>query len=187
MYPYNIFRQEAGVSAEAEKNENKPQRKNKKKPQDKRPQTPPSSQKPPSNMPRPSIIDEKILDMILEAIADERGDAEYYAKLTHMAKSQEEKNILNGIRMDEQKHEKIFRRIYSMLTGKEASVETKLKKVGNNLRDEYRKSVFEELETVEFYKKMYIALKSQDIRNMLYDIITDEQSHATKLTYLLTT
>ena len=185
MYPYNIFKQsDTELIMEREANNRKPPKKQNNKRPPRKPHQEKPHQKPENPMPKPNIIDEKILDMILEAISEERGVAEYYATLMKMARSQDEKNILNEIRIDEQKHEKIFRRIYYMLTGKEVLVEPAVKTVSNNIRDEYKKSIFEELEMVEFYKKLYIAIKNQEIRIMLYDVITDEQSHAIKLTYL---
>lgn len=189
MYPYNIFKQsDAALNIEGGIDSRRPQKKssnnNKRQPPQRKQPQEKQQQKPVSSIPSSGVIDEKILDMVLEAIADERGYTEYYTKLMKMAKSQDEKNILNEIRIDGQKHEKIFRRIYYILTGKEVLVETEVKSIGNNIKDEYKKSIFRELETVEFHKKLHVVMKNQDLRNMLYDVITDKQAHAIKLTYL---
>lgn len=134
--------------------------------------------------PMPSITDEKVVDMILEAIRNEKCDVIYFTKLMKMCRSEEEKNILYEIKIDDQKHERIFRRIYYKAVCKEPLVKVEVRNIGFDIRKEYNKSIFEKLKTVEFYKKLYFIIKNPEVRNMLYDIITDEQSHAIKLTYL---
>lgn len=134
--------------------------------------------------PIPSIIDDKVIDIILESLKNEKRDILYYTKLIKICKSEEEKNILHEIRVDDQKHEKIFRQVYYKAVYKEPLIKVEVRNIGFDISKEYNKLIFEKLKTVEFYKKLYFIIKNPEVGNMLFDIITDEQCHAIKLTYL---
>lgn len=130
------------------------------------------------------IIDDRLVELILAAIEDKRCCISYYTKLLKMAKLEEEKSIINEIRIDEHKHEKLLNKIYFSITGMHCKGHVKEINLCNNIKKEYKKSIFEELKSTEYYKKLYIGIKSQDIKNILYDLITDEQGHSIKLIYL---
>lgn len=54
-----------------------------------------------------------------------------------------------------------------------------------SLRDMLTESLFEELDSVEFYRDIMSNVETPSVREILFEIITDEQSHAQIINYLL--
>lgn len=130
------------------------------------------------------MADKKILDMLLLALKDESKDQNYYEQLSKKVDNKEDAKILRQISLDEQKHYKYFAQIYKRLTGKNPSVQFEKAEVGNNIVGEFAQAIFEELGAVEFYLRLMFLFLDLQIRDMIYEIITDEQAHASKLNYL---
>lgn len=128
--------------------------------------------------------DKILTGLLLEAMADEATDMRYYEKLQNLCIDSEGREVIRQVHMDEKKHLKALTDIYQMLTGEVPAVTAKEKPIGNNPRAEYEKSVFNELEGMEFYRKLYCMNKSPEIRDMLFEILTDEQAHAIKMEHL---
>lgn len=126
----------------------------------------------------------ELLDMILEAMKDERHDRVKYKNMMDMAKCDKVKKQINFAFEDEGKHYKMFQRIYYMLTGKKIDVPIPPVEKYNKLIDAIESSINGELAAVELYRKIYSMLPNRRLRDMLYEIITDEQEHATRFTYL---
>lgn len=147
-------------------------------------QAPPISEMPLRRRPMPPVSNKYILEILKEAIKDEANDADYYWNLSNKMSSQEDKDILRKIRTDELKHNKMFKDIYYQITGERIDSNAESKKISNDVVSEIENSIFNELDTVEFYRKLMFAFLNLEIRDMLYEIITDEQAHAQKLNYL---
>lgn len=138
----------------------------------------------PSELSKP-IINKYILKLIEEAIADEQKDSDYYYRLSQVVEFPEDKEIIRKMHLDESKHEKIFKEIYAHLTGEEPpEQEFTPRTISDNLTDNFKEDIFGELEAVEFYRKLYTMFLNVEIRDWLYEIITDEQAHAQKNNYL---
>ena len=54
-----------------------------------------------------------------------------------------------------------------------------------SLRELLSESLFEELDSVEFYRDIMSNVETPSVREILFEIITDEQSHAQIINYLL--
>ena len=88
--------------------------------------------------------------------------------------------------LDEYKHKRIFEEIYTALTGEQPTIsvvetETDFSDIPAVLVNR----LFDELESVEMYRDIMSAFEDNAIRDMLFEIITDEQSHADILNYLI--
>lgn len=136
------------------------------------------------NRPPNPVSNQYLLDMIKESLKDEATDAEYYGNLLNKTPSTEDKEIIRQIRMDELKHYKLFNDIYRKLTGEYLNIPADNKKISNNLAEEFEKNIFSELEGAEFYRKLLFAFLDLEIRDILFEIITDEQAHSQKMNYL---
>ncbi len=128
--------------------------------------------------------DQKILDLLLEALTDEKEDIDYYGRLMNMARTPEDREIIRQVQMDEQKHYMITSDIYYKLTGKQPVVEQIIRPLGRNLLHEYEKRIFGELAGADLYRKLYFAFLNLQLRDMLFEMMTDEQGHAAKFNYL---
>lgn len=128
----------------------------------------------------------KALDLIKEAVQDERSDELKYEYLISVAPTEEEINIITSIRDDERNHRKWFKDIYKYYTGKE--IESKNGKEfvkPASFLDGISKAVFGELGALEKYRFIREGLPSRFYRDVVFRILTDEMKHATKYNYLI--
>ena len=127
---------------------------------------------------------QNLQDLMKEAIKDEMHDTIKYRRMLGMAPSEKVKNQINFPYEDEQKHHKMFEQLYFQLFGKPANVEVPTVETYNNLLEAVESSINGELAAVELYKKILFALPTKKMKETLYDIITDEQEHATRFVYV---
>lgn len=135
------------------------------------------------------ITNKYVLEMIEEAIEDEREDAEEYKKFAEKFQDKEDKDIIRNIYMDELKHEKMMKDIYYQLTGEkyqdnDSSTQSAEAAAYENMSGELSKRIMAELDGAEFYRKLYYTFLTLEIRDILFEIMTDELIHAQKLNYL---
>ena len=130
---------------------------------------------------------DRALELVKEAVQDERSDELFYDYLISVATTQEEKDIIISIRNDERNHRKWYREIYKIFTGKnientEGESFTKPKSYIEGIS----KAVFGELSAMEKYRIIREGLPSRYYRDLVFQILTDEMKHATKYNYILT-
>lgn len=128
--------------------------------------------------------EKNLLDLIKEAMTDERHDRVKYGNMIEMTKNEMIRKQINFAYMDEAKHYKMFQQIYYMLTGKTIDIPQPKVESYNKLIDAVETSINGELGAVELYRKIKSMLPNQRLRDMLYEIITDEQEHATRFVYV---
>ncbi len=133
----------------------------------------------------PSVeADDKILTMLDEAITDEMKGYEYYKRLQVMF-DDKDKETVRHISLDEMKHRKILEDLYQRISGTKApTFKVDDIQISRNLLVEIAKSIMNEYDDSEFYRKLYFMLENPEYRDMIFEIMTDEQNHAGKLNYL---
>jgi len=140
------------------------------------------------NSPGCDEISRYVIEMIKEGIKDKCSGAKFYDALANMAEDENCKRILHKIHHDEEKNKKIFIEIYKILLGVEPSpedLECECKTVSQNMMENFENAFFDEINAIDFYRKLYFVFLNQEIRDALFEIITDEQSHAMILNYLI--
>jgi rubrerythrin len=130
---------------------------------------------------------QKVIDGVKEAVQGEREDELFYDYLISVAPTREEKGLIESIRDDERRHNRLFRRIYKDFTGMEvpAGQEEAFEKPKSYL-DGIKRALFGELSAVERYREIRKDLPEGLYRDILFDIITDELKHGAKYNYLYT-
>lgn len=125
------------------------------------------------------------IKLIQNAVNGEREDELFYDYLIKVAPNQEAKNIITGIRNDERKHNSMFRKIYTQLTGKTipAMSDVNFEKP-KSYCDGIKKALMGELNAVRNYRMILFAMQKRVHINMLTEIITDELRHAALYNYL---
>lgn len=126
------------------------------------------------------------LTLIKQSVEGEREDELFYDYLISVAPTKEEQQIIASIRDDERKHNQMFRQIFHDLTGQTiaAPQEADFKKPASYIEG-VKKAFFGELGAVERYRDIRAGLPSRYHRDMLFEIITDEQKHADKYNHIL--
>lgn len=128
---------------------------------------------------------EEALELVERAVTGEKEDILFYNYLISEAPSREDKEIIAGIRDDEKKHYRMFRRIYEDFTGE--AIEAP-KDVDFEKPDTYvlgiRKAFFDELAAAEIYRDIIAGMPNRYYRDMVFEIMTDELEHADKYNYI---
>lgn len=132
------------------------------------------------NMPK----EDNVLELIKEAMKDERHDRIKYKNMMDMAKSEKIRKQIEFAYNDEGKHYKMFQQIYFMLTGKAIDIPAPKVEEYSKLIDAVETSINGELEAVELYRKIQSLLPNMQLRDMLFEILTDEQEHAARFIYI---
>lgn len=125
-----------------------------------------------------------VLELIKEAMKDERHDRIKYKNMMEMTTDERIKKQINFAYMDEGKHYNMYQHIYSMLTGKMIDIPAPPVEKYTNLKAAVETSINGELEAVELYRKILSLLPNQKLRDMEFEILTDEQEHATRFVYI---
>lgn len=128
--------------------------------------------------------DQTLLNLITEAMKDEKHDTIKYKKMIGMTDKDKVRKQIEFAYRDEMKHYKMFQNIFYMLTGKKYDVPDPKVEEYKSLLPAVESSINGELEAVELYRKIFSMLRTMQMRDMLYEIITDEQEHATRFVYL---
>ena len=129
---------------------------------------------------------QKILEIIQSAWDGERENALHIDKLIRLAKDPSDKEILRFLYMDEHKHTKYFADIYTKLSGQLIQDNGRLaqRPIGWDLCLEFEKMMYKCTENVELYRRVHSGFTDSEIREMLFEIITDETNMAIKMTHL---
>lgn len=127
---------------------------------------------------------DNVLELIKEAMKDERHDRIKYKNMMEMTTDEKIKKQINFAYMDEGKHYNMYQQIYSMLTGKMIDIPAPPVEKYNNLKAAVESSINGELAAVELYRKILSLLPNQKLKDMEFEILTDEQEHATRFVYI---
>jgi len=126
----------------------------------------------------------KITDMLEDAILDERHDSAFYKQLSQNVDDSTDRDILWSMHLDEMKHEIYLTEIYKHLTQTPLTTEQPTVELAPDILKNFESSLFGEISAVSFYRKLLFAFADRPTRDILYEIITDEQRHASFLNYL---
>jgi rubrerythrin len=126
----------------------------------------------------------KLLNMIKDAMKDERHDNKKYKMMGEMTENREIRENIHHAQVDEAKHYRMFQDIYEDLTGEDIEIPVPKVDLADRFVDNVKSSIQGELDAVEMYRDIRAMLTSKKHRDMLYEIITDEQEHATRFVYI---
>lgn len=125
-----------------------------------------------------------LLDLLEEAMKDEKYDRAKYKMMMNAAKNEKIRKQIEFAYEDEGKHYRMFQQIYFRISGKTAEIPEPNVKSYDRFIDAVEDSINDELEAVELYRKIRALLPTRQLRDAVYEIITDEQEHAARLIYI---
>lgn len=129
-------------------------------------------------------IQNNVLNLILEAMKDERHDRIKYKRMMEISNTEKIRKQIEFAYKDEGKHYEMFKEIFYELSGRAPEVSNPEVERYNSLLDAVESSINGELGAVELYRKIFSMLPTTKLRDKLFEIITDEQEHATRFVYL---
>lgn len=129
---------------------------------------------------------QEALVLIKQSVRNEKEDELFYDYLISVAPSEEDKVIIQSIRDDERKHNRMFRSIYQAFTGQTIAGQPDIQfEKPKSYIDGIRKALFGELAAMERYRDIRAGLPDRYYRDMVFEILTDEMKHADKYNYIL--
>jgi len=124
-------------------------------------------------------------DMIIEAMKAERHDRVKYQKMMEMTTDPVVIKQIKFAYDDEIKHYGMFQQIYFQLTGKrlDIPIPNNVEKY-NTLIEAVQSSIEGESEAVDLYREIFALMTNKQMRDNVFEIITDEQEHFGRFIYL---
>jgi len=124
-------------------------------------------------------------DLIAKAMKAERHDRVKYERMMEMTRDPKVREQIKFAYDDEIKHYKMFQRMYYELTGKKLDIPlpTNIEKY-SNLMEAVKSSVEGENEAVDLYREIFARMTIKQMRDKVFEIITDEQEHFGRFIYL---
>lgn len=132
----------------------------------------------------------QLITGVKNSVGNEKDDEIMYSAMAKMAPNDEQREIINGIKENEMVHNKIFRKIFTELTGvvlPENTMDTTM--ATNNMNKTYPEMLKEafngELKAIERYRELLAYAPNMEIYSMIMYVMTDEIRHALKYNYLM--
>lgn len=127
-----------------------------------------------------------VQDMLIDAMKDEEHDFKYYSALSDAISDTADSETVKSMAFDEYKHKKLLEEIYYALTETmPEKIEVEIEPISEDLKAEFTNSLFKELEGVELYRELMASFENQSIRDLFFEILTDEQAHAAMNNYFI--
>jgi rubrerythrin len=134
----------------------------------------------PQNLPNALVL-------IQQALAGETEDRLFYSWLIENAPSDEDKQIISGIRDNEIGHYALFRQLYSEITGvMPQQVQGEQFVIPESYCAGLSRALLGEQNAVVKYRNILYAMEFREHINMMIEIITDELRHGILYSYLYT-
>lgn len=134
------------------------------------------------------VRQDEFLRSLGESIQDESTAVSFYTDLLQMACSQGLPEIatrfIRHAIEDEQKHLRKLSTLYWAVTG--VGLRTEPRRVEHrNLTDGLQQAMEDEYKAFEEYRALYLAQNDEQLRNLFFQLMTDELEHATRFQYVL--
>ena len=126
-----------------------------------------------------------LINNIVEAMKDERHDRVKYYKMMQMTDDPEVIKQIKYAYDDEIKHYEMFQQILFALTRRRLDIPMPNEiEQYDTLMDAVQSSIEGENEAVDLYREIFALLDNKQMRDMVFEIITDEQEHFGRFIYL---
>jgi rubrerythrin len=132
----------------------------------------------------PGIHDKKLIEMISAAVTTSEESAKVYKNLQNELVSESDKATARGIMLDNAKHCRQLGDIMRNITGSPLEAPAAppaapiIKGVRILLPGFFEDRFHTELTNVELFRQIYFSLIDLELRDILFEIITDKQRHA---------
>ena len=126
-----------------------------------------------------------LINNIVAAMKDERHDRVKYYKMMQMTDDPEVIKQIKYAYDDEIKHYEMFQQILFALTRRRLDIPMPNEiEQYDTLMDAVQSSIKGENEAVDLYREIFSQLDNKQMRDMVFEIITDEQEHFGRFIYL---
>lgn len=127
----------------------------------------------------------RFISDLTRAINSEATAIHFYAELMGSAENEVQRSYIEHAYRDEEKHLKMFTYLYRKLTGKQPMISRDKVNYATYLAG-IEKAFDSELDAVELYRNMYLAVRLPKVRDVLFRALTDEMEHAQRFNFIYT-
>ena len=130
---------------------------------------------------------ETIKEMLADAIDDKAEDYAKYLYVAEAVGNGEEAELIKTVAYNDYKNQRLFEEIYKALTGETPEPPpVQPRNFDSDLGRIIHDGFFEKLEQIEMFREIMAAFENNCIRDILFEIISDDRSHAMIFNYILT-
>ncbi len=144
--------------------------------------------RPPETGPGQAPRDQELTRELERFMKDETTAARFYAELARRAQAEGAGPVvvdyIQQAMKDEQKHFAMVQGLYQELTGRPFEVQPDQIPFGT-LEEGLLRAMHDEYEAMEGYRHVYLTYKNDRIRDLFFELLTDELEHATRFNYAL--
>lgn len=145
-----------------------------------------------TNMPitKDDLKQDKRLLQLLEIAQEETLESlSAFDALVKNPTLQQDVETLRNAYLDEIKHLQQLQEILYNISGKSSQVQPEIKQSNTEtntqtISSEIEKALFREMEQTDFFRELLLAIPQTDLRDILFEIITDKQDHCIRLCFL---
>lgn len=130
--------------------------------------------------------DQRLLQLLEVAQQETQQSLSAFDALMKNKALQQDVEMLRNAYLDEVKHLKLLQEIWYNITGKSQS-QPQPKNIKTNseaVRTELEKTLLQEMEQTDFFRELLMLIPETELRDILYEIITDKQDHCIRLCFL---
>lgn len=131
----------------------------------------------------------ELITGVKNSVGNEKDDEIMYTAMAKMAPNDEQREIITGIKENEMIHNKIFRKIFTELTGvvlpENITNNTTTTPMNKTYPDMLKEAFNGELKAIERYRELLAYAPNMEIYSMIMYVMTDEIRHALKYNYLM--
>lgn len=125
-----------------------------------------------------------LVPLVEQFMRDEASAAVFYAQLADQVQDAAVRDYIRHAMEDEQKHYRMLGDLYRQLTGRTYEARPEPPAVPDLLTG-LKRAMDDEYEAMEQYRDVYLKSRDQNIRNLFFELMTDELEHATRFNYAL--
>lgn len=130
----------------------------------------------------------ELINGVKNSVGNEKDDEIMYTTLAEMAPDDDQREIIISIKDNEMVHNRIFRKIFTELTGvvlQENAMNTPTTANTKSYMDMLKDAFMGELKAIERYRELLAYAPNMEIYSMIMYVMTDEIRHALKYNYLM--
>ncbi len=132
--------------------------------------------------------DQRLLQLLEIAQQETQQSLSAFDALMKNKALQQDIETLRNAYLDEVKHLKLLQEIWYNITGQSQSQAQPISKnsTANSeaVGTEIEKTLMQEMEQTDFFRELLMLISETDLRDILYEIITDKQDHCIRLCFL---
>ena len=133
--------------------------------------------------------DKRLLELLNIAQQEIQQSMQSYSNLMQNNAIKNDTELLRNAYLDEIKHLQQLREMLYIISGKTPSTNTVNQTSAmteNNIASAIEKTLMQEMEQTDFFRELLLCIPQTDLRDILFEIITDKQDHCIRLCFLFT-